>query len=345
MYYDIYGNELSSMYDIHGNKIWESGAESGVITKLRKDGNNLVDAYGNIFQLRGIGTHSILQYTNLHTKSMFECLKNNGINCIRISVYLSDYSFKYSDGLKQLGYINAKEEHIAEIEKIIDLCVEVGLYAIIDWHTMSDEITDGMIPYQEESVEFFEYFAQKYANSPNVLYELQNEPYNAIQASLGAYVKAERDAITQYVTNPVMIVGSRGGYLGNTVTYVESYGVTDVFYSQHFYSDELTIDVFGGITSQVPFICTEWSNASEAGTATGDNADACNAFMDYMYEHKISNCSWKFTDQTHVFSVLQNRGAINDSYYSNGFREEDMTAWGSLFFSNNYRYNFVEDLK
>ena len=336
MYYDIYGNELSSMYDIYGNKIWESGAESGVITKLRKDGNNLVDAYGNIFQLRGIGTHSILQYTNLHTKSMFECLKNNGINCIRISVYLSDYSFKYSDGLKQLGYINAKEEHIAEIEKIIDLCVEVGLYAIIDWHTMSDEVVDGVIPYQEESVEFFEYFAQKYANIPNVLYELQNEPYNAVQDSLGAYVKAQRDAIVKYVENPIMIVGSRGGYFGNTVTYVESYGVTDVFYSQHYYSDSLTTDVLGGKT--MPFICTEWSNASEAGTATGDNADACNAFMDYMYEHKISNCAWKLTDQTHVFSVFQNRGSINDTYYQNGFTDDDLTAWGKLFFDNNRKY-------
>lgn len=351
--YDYNGKLLNTAYDISGNTIFSGVSDEYRLNhnnciyrgKLRKSGNYLVDQYGDRIQLRGIGLHAILQYTNLHTKEAFESLKVYGINCVRISVYLSDYSFKYSDGLKQPGYISAPEETKAEIEKIVSLCVDLGLYAIIDWHTMSDEITDGVIPYRDEAVAFFEYFAEKYANTPNVLYELQNEPYNATQDSLGTYVKAERDAIAKYVDDPVMIVGSRGGYFKNTVTYVESYGVTDVFYSQHFYSDELTIDVFGGITSQVPFICTEWSNASEAGTATGDNADACNAFMDYMYEHKISNCSWKFTDQTHVFSVLQNRGAINDSYYSNGFREEDMTAWGSLFFSNNYRYNFVEDLK
>ena len=137
---------------------------------------------------------------------------------------------------------------------------------------------------------------------------------------------------------------SRGGYIGNTVTYVESYGVTDVFYSQHYYSDSLTTDVFSGVAN-MPFICTEWSNASESPTATGGNAEACNAFMDYAYAHKISICSWKFTDQTHVFSVLKNRGAINDSYYSDGFTDDDLTAWGKLFFENNKKYNFVSDLE
>ena len=353
---DINGSLINFAYDLYGDIVYTQ--ESEIVEeyilnhnnciyrgKLRKLGNYLVDQYGKRIQLRGIGLHSILQYRNLHTKEAFESLKLYGINCVRISVYLSDYSFKHSDGFEHIGYINAPDETKTEIERVINLCIELGLYAIIDWHTMADEITNGMIPYQDEAVAFFEYFAEKYANIPNVLYELQNEPYNAVQESLANYVKAERDAIVKYVDSPVMIVGSRGGYLGNTVEYVESVGITDVFYSQHFYSDELTTSVFSGVTAQVPFICTEWSNASEAANATGDNAEACNAFMNYMYDNKISNCAWKFTDQAHVFSVLKNRGSINDSYYSGGFSDEDLTVWGSLFFTNNYRYNFFEDLK
>lgn len=345
------GSVLNTAYDVTGAVIYNRHTDEYLLNhnnciyrgKLKKSGNNLVDQYGEIIQLRGIGLHAILQYKNLHTKAAFESLKTYGINCVRISVYLTDYKFKFSDGLTQVGYINAPDDTKVEIERIIGLCVDLGLYAIIDWHTMSDNITDGTIPYQEESVAFFSYFAEKYADTPNVLYELQNEPYNAVQDSLGAYVKAQRDAIVQYVKDPIMIVGSRGGYFENTVNYVESYGVTDVFYSQHYYSDSLTTDVLGGKT--MPFICTEWSNASEAGTATGDNAEACNAFMDYMYEHKISNCAWKFTDQTHVFSVLKNRGAINDAYYSDGFTEDDMSAWGKLFFENNRKYNFESDFE
>lgn len=330
MYYDIYGNELSSMYDIHGNKIWESG----VITKLRKDGNNLVDAYGNIFQLRGIGTHAILQYQNMHTKEMFEYLKSRGINCIRVSVYISDTTFAHTTDDDQrgayTGYINSKSEHDEEIQKIVAICVEVGLYVILDWHTMYYDVVNGVIAGQDEAIAFFEKYAQMYADVPNVLYELQNEPYNAIQASLGAYVKAERDAITQYVTNPVMIVGSRGGYFGNTVSYVEAYGVTDVFYSEHYYSDNLTASLMSKKT--MPFICTEWSNASEASGATGGNEESLASYMQEANRNKISHCAWKLTDQNHVFSILKNRGSINDEYYRNGFDDDDLTEWGKLFF-------------
>lgn len=334
--YDINGFLLAGVYDVNGNYISADWNPVAIHGKLRKSGNNLVDKNGNEYQLRGIGTHALLQYTNLHTLNMFQCLKNNGINCIRISVYLSDRKFNYSDGLTNYGYISHPTETKAEIEKIIGLCVQLGMYCILDWHTMQYEVTDGVIAYQTEAVDFFEYFAEKYANVPNVLYELQNEPYNASQASLSAYVKAEHDAITEYVSEPVMIVGSRGGAIENTIAYVESVGIYDVFYSGHFYADDMSVYNLSGWQNK-PYMATEWSNASESGTATGDNTNV-NGFMDMLYNYKISNMSWKLTDQTHVFSVLKNRGAINDSYYANGFTDDDLTAWGKLFFDNNRRY-------
>lgn len=337
--FDIDGNLIDNVFDVDGNYIsteWNPVALHG---KLRKLGNYLVDKNSANYQLRGIGTHALTQYSNLHTLDAFQCLKDNGINCIRISVYLSDFSFKYSDGQRYYGYISHPTETKAEIEKIVNLCVQLGMYCILDWHTMSSEVTDGVIAYQTEAVDFFEYYAEKYANVPNVLYELQNEPYNAsegAEGSLATYVKAEHDAILQYVDDPVMIVGSRGGAINRTVACIESVGIYDVFYSDHIYSDDLSVYTFNGY-GNIPYIMTEWSNASEAGTATGDNPNV-NGFMDRMYAKKISNCAWKFTDQTHVFSVLKNRGSINSPYYANGFTTDDLTAWGTLFFANNRRY-------
>lgn len=330
------GESLSGAYDVNGNYISTEWNPVSLHGKLKKYGNNIVDKNNNQYQLRGIGTHALLQYTNLHTLKMFQCLKDWGVNCIRISVYLSDFNFQYSDGQTYYGYISQPDATKAEIEKIVDLCVQVGIYAILDWHTMQGEHVNSVLKYQTEAVEFFEYYADKYADVPNVLYELQNEPYNVTQASLSAYVKAEHDAILEYATDPVMIVGCSNINTNTMVSWIENVGIYDVFYSNHVYKDDLSTYSFSGFMS-IPHMMTEWSNASESSESTGDNTGV-NLFMDTMFNQKISNMSWKLTDQTHVFSVLKNRGQINSPYYSNGFAEDDLTAWGKLFFDNLKRY-------
>ena len=335
--FDGTGSPVNGIYDVNGNYISAEWNPVAIHGKLKKSGKYLVDKNNNVYQLRGIGTHALLQYTNLHTLKMFRCLKDWGINCIRISVYLSDFGFKYSDGQTYYGYISQPYATKAEIEKIVDLCVQVGIYAILDWHTMQGaDVNSGVLKYQTEAVDFFEYYAEKYADVPNVLFELQNEPYNVTQASLSGYVKAEHDAILKYAAEPILIVGCTNASINTTVSWVENVGIYDVFYSNHVYKDVLSTYSFSGFMD-IPHIMTEWSNASESSTATGDNTGV-NVFMDEMYKQKISNMSWKLTDQTHVFSVLKNRGAINDPYYSNGFTEDDLTAWGKLFFDNMVRY-------
>ena len=314
--YDM-DSPIGIAYDIDGNVVtladWNPVDIHG---KLTKSGNNLVDKKGKVFQLRGIGTHALLQYTNLHTLGMFQCLKDWGINCIRISVYLSDKSFKYSDSQRYTGYINAQADTRAEIDKIVGLCIQLGMYCIIDWHTMSYDISDGDILYQQEAVAFWDYFAQKYADVPNVLYELQNEPYGATTEAMSAYVKAEHDKILEYATNPVMIVGAMSGSINNTINAVESAGIYDVFYSWHPYADDLSVYNFERAPT-FPTIISEWGNANVAGDADADhggNNPNVNGFMDSMFNYKISNSTWKMTDQNHVFSVFKYKGAINNPY-------------------------------
>lgn len=334
--YAVEGSVAISLYDINGDAISTEWNPVAIHGKLRKSGNNIVDKNGTEYQLRGIGTHAILQYTNLHTLPLFQCLKDNGINCVRISVYLSDRKFAHSDNITNLGYISHPTETKAEIEKIISLCVQLGMYCILDWHTMDYDVVNGVIQYQTEAVAFFDYFAGKYADIPNVLYELQNEPYNSSAESYASYVKAEHDKILEYVTNPIMIVGNKGGAMNQSENALISVGIDDVFYSGHFYADDMSIYQLLGWENN-PYVASEWSNASEGSGATGDNPNV-NGFMDLMYNKKVSNCAWKLTDQNHVFSVLKNRGAINSSYYSDGFTANDLTAWGALFFNNNIRY-------
>ena len=103
----------------------------------------------------------MLQYKNLHNWQLFNTLKNYGVNLIRISTYLHDRTFAKSDGELAKGYLSSKDETIAEIEKIIKICVDLGMYCIIDWHNLDDNI----MTYKDDAIEFFDYFSKKYAGT------------------------------------------------------------------------------------------------------------------------------------------------------------------------------------
>ena len=96
--------------------------------KLKKNGKFITDKNNCKFEIRGVGLHHILQYTNVHNKLNFETLKYYGINCIRVSVYLEDYRFASSDNQLSYGYISHPTESKAKIEELVDYCTELNLY-------------------------------------------------------------------------------------------------------------------------------------------------------------------------------------------------------------------------
>ena len=58
------------------------------------------------------------------------------------------------------GYLSHVDETRARMDELIEWCVELGLYVIVDWHLLA---TDGLMSgHIDEAKAFFEYFASKY---------------------------------------------------------------------------------------------------------------------------------------------------------------------------------------
>lgn len=132
---------------------------------LHVDGVNIKNQANVPVRLNGVacGWNRIwLQYGNSKT---YAYLRDDwGCKAIRVGFTI----------VEEDGYCMAtgnRDEIYYYVCEQVDACIESGMYAVIDWHTYFNPLDD-----VEDSKEFFDKISKKYANVPNVIYEICNEP-------------------------------------------------------------------------------------------------------------------------------------------------------------------------
>ena len=324
--------------------------------KLHKNGIYLVNSDEVPVEIRGIGTHILNAYTNMHTTEAIKTLKYYGINCIRISTYLED---RYdsdpasgSSGTLWKGYLNDSTTIKAEIEKIVDICVDLGLYCILDWHVMSNGGGGGTGDLHiTEATEFFTYYAQKYANIPNVWYEFANEPFQTTYTDLADFVSSMRTIVKTYVNDPVMFVGvGKGGGVTETYQALSALGIDDVFVSLHSYGTSYQAGFTVYRNQGIPVCTTEWGIGAESGEMTDNMVTLAKGNLEYLHTEGILSCIWKFTDQekSSNWGVLKLRdNTSNNEYYSYGgyIDELDLSDKGKILLEAFRDYAFSSWIK
>ena len=111
--------------------VLENGTPLSNHGKLSINGVQLVDKNGSAYQLKGVSTHGINWFPQYVNKEAFRTVRDDwGANTIRLSMYTAEYNGYCSGGsqddLKQL------------IHNGVGYATELGMYAIIDWHILSD---------------------------------------------------------------------------------------------------------------------------------------------------------------------------------------------------------------
>ena len=174
-----------------GNGTAEAAATTPVAKhgRLSVKGADLVDSKGNKFQLRGISTHGInwdvgSPYVN---KKAFKTLRDDwGVNAIRLAMYTEEYN----------GYCSGGSQ--AKLRKLVDKGVgyatDLGMYAIIDWHILSDGNPNKN---KAQAKKFFTTMAKKYKNNKNVIYEICNEPNGCGWKEIKSYATENDPQIRQ----------------------------------------------------------------------------------------------------------------------------------------------------
>ena len=286
--------------------------------KLHVEGTNLVNESGEPVQLKGVSTHGLAWFPQYVNKECFHELKTEwGCNIVRLAMYTQEnmgYTMDNGDpeGLKAL------------IDQGVQLATEEGMYALIDWHILSD---GNPHRHEEEAIAFFDEMSKKYASYDNVLYEICNEPNGCDWATIKSYAEAVIPVIRANAPDSIVIVGTPSY---SKLIMAPTYDMLDfenVMYTLHFYADShrdsIRNDLKDALAKGLPVFVTECniSDSSGKGVANVEEGDKWKALLD---ENHISSCWWNLSNKDETCALIK-----PDCAKVSGFADADLTEAGS----------------
>ena len=202
------------------------------------------------------------------------------------------------------GYLQHPEEQAALIQRIADRAIKRGIYVIIDWH---DHNADKNI---EQAKVFFTHMARRYAGTPNIIYEIWNEPERQSWPTIKDYSIALIQEIRKYDTENLIIVGSPHWDQDVDIAANDPIiGYDNIAYSFHFYAsdpyhqDNLRRKAETAMAKGLPLFITEWGVGESNGNGQFDLTKTAQ-WMNWMEEHQLSWANWNITDKEETTAIL-----------------------------------------
>ena len=283
--------------------------------KLAVSGTQLVDQYGQAFQIRGVSTHGLQWYSQYNNIDAYRTLRDDwGANCIRLAMYTSEG-----------GYISNPQKMKDEIYKGVDYATNLGMYVIIDWHILSDGNPQ---TYKSQAKTFFAEMAQKYKDYNNVIYEICNEPNNCSWSDIKNYAEEVISVIRSYDNDGIIIVGtptwSQLGSQGHTYEPADEpiRGYNNLMYAFHFYASEpahnqwLTEKIGTAINKGLPVFVTEFGLSAANGDGNIELGKA-DEWLNRCDKYNVSYCVWSLSNDWRSSSLISS-GCNKTSDWSTG---------------------------
>ena len=265
---------------------------------LAVEGGALVDAQGNAVQLRGVSTHGLQWFPEYVNESLFKQLSSEwDANLIRLAFYSDNYSSA-----------NAKEAATAmeTLHTGIDAAIAADMYALVDWHTLKDNDPN---EYVDQAKEFFGRISSEYARSPNIIYEICNEPNGETTwTQIREYAQKVIPVIRANDPDAIIIVGTPN-YDRDLMSAVRNplsqYG--NIMYACHFYvathGQDLRAELKQAVEEGLPVFVTECGLSEADGTGKVD-FDSAVQWFDYLNEHNISYTVWSLSNKAETASLI-----------------------------------------
>ena len=275
---------------------------------LKVDGTKLLNQNDEEFVLKGVSSHGVQWFNDLYTRENIKTLKTDwNTNVFRIAMYT-----------KEGGYID--DSSIKEkVMKIIDNCIDLDMYVIVDWHILSD---NNPITYTKESKEFFSEISKKYKNKPNVIYEICNEPNGSTSFDdINKYANEVVPIIRNNSPKSLIIVGTTTW--SQDVDRVIKLKYENIMYSLHFYSGTHQEDVRNkarsALSNNTPIFVSEFGVSDASGNG-GIYFDETDKWIKFLKENKISIVSWSLSNKNETSAILKEN--------TNILKDDNLTSTG-----------------
>jgi endoglucanase len=264
---------------------------------LHVSGNKLMDPSNNVVILRGVDlTDLAVAVRHGRTAPQLIDMATDNANgwfarVVRLAVY--------PDAIDQTAGWNANPDAYFNtyLNPAVNECVARQIYCIIDWHYITDYSSAAV---NTATTNFWSYVAPKYANTPNVIFELYNEPttpnnWSTWKSAAQPWVNVIRAA----APNNIILIGSPQWSQTTNQAAGSPFAGSNLMYVVHIYPQhggQATWDSwFGNTAGTVPYFITEfgWQNGGgnpTSGTTSGFGVP----FNNYLELKQVSWTAWVF---------------------------------------------------
>jgi len=279
--------------------------------RLNVEGKYVVDKNNEIIILRGMSLFWSQWGGKYYNKETIKWLRDDW-KCTIIRAAI---------GVENGGYLENKLVELSRAYAVIDACIDLGIYVIVDWHDHHAET------HRDEAIEFFSAVSQKYGDNPNILYEIYNEPLSVSwQNVLTPYADTLITEIRRNDPDNIIIVGTPNwsqdvdDVIGHTI------GDDNVAYTLHFYASThgqwLRDKAESAISSGIPIFVTEWGLCEASGSGEIDLAES-DIWMNFLNSNNLSWCNWSIISKDETSAAL-----LPSTTAISGWKEDELTQSG-----------------
>ena len=279
---------------------------------LSLSGINLVNQYGEKIQLRGMSSHGLQWYNSFINKENLLYMRDNWhSNVIRLAMYT-----------KEGGYLDNKNI-INSLEEDINIAIKTNMYVIVDWHILSD---GNPSINTDEAINFFATISKKYQDTPNIIYEICNEPNGNItwNNDILPYANKVVSKIRENSKNSIIIVGTPMWDQDVMAPLDNKVNDSKVMYAAHFYAgthtDDLRQKIKTAMDSGIPIFISEWGS-SKADGSNGIYLDESEKWVEFMKQNNISWTNWSLSNKDESSALLKTTSSFK-------FSDSDLTEEG-----------------
>jgi len=238
-------------------------------------------------------------------------------------------------GEQEGSYLTDPEANSARAYSVIDEAIEQGVYVIVDWHSHQAEVN------VTEAKAFFTDIATRYGHTPNVIYEIYNEPLHSTDWAtvIKPYSEDMIGVIRQIDPDNVIVIGSQSWDQEVDKTADDPIaGHRNLVYSLHFYAashkEELRAKAQYAIDRGLPLMVTEWGSVRYDGDGKVDQASSY-AWLEFIRENRLSHLIWAVSDKDEGSAMFLPGSPPNGDWEekhlseSGRFAKKVISGWGA----------------